>query len=198
MNIGSYTYEEYLQVVKSFHGSPAPGLIIGGFIVDLALKRLPDGELFDALCETPVCLPDAVQILTPCTIGNGWLKILDFGRFAVTLYEKRGGEGVRVYLDLGKVASWPEINGWFLRRKPRQEQDPDRLMAQLKQAGPGLLSHERVRVAPEALRREKLGPVAMCPACGEAFPLAHGPCCRACQGQSPYLRGAGSSLSRNR
>ena len=92
MNICTYTYEEYLHLVKSFHGSLAPGLIIGGFIVDLALKHLPEGELFDALCETPVCLPDAVQILTPCTIGNGWLTVFDIGRFAVTMYEKKGGQ----------------------------------------------------------------------------------------------------------
>jgi formylmethanofuran dehydrogenase subunit E len=63
MNICTYSYEEYLQLVKSFHGSLAPGLIIGGFIVDLALKHLPEGEFFDALCEAPICLPDAVQIM---------------------------------------------------------------------------------------------------------------------------------------
>ena len=78
MNICTYSYEEYLHLVKSFHGNLAPGLIIGGFIVDLAMKNLPEGEFFDAVCETPVCLPDAVQILTPCTIGNGWLSIVNF------------------------------------------------------------------------------------------------------------------------
>ena len=41
MNICTYSYEEYLQLVKSFHGNLAPGLIIGGFIVDLAMKNLP-------------------------------------------------------------------------------------------------------------------------------------------------------------
>src|SRR3974390_3475300 len=104
MKIGSYSYEEYVHLIKSFHGSLAPGLLIGGFIVDLALQNLPEGELFDAICETPVCLPDSVQLLTPCTIGNGWLTVLDFGRFAVTLYEKTSGQGVRVYLDVNKLA----------------------------------------------------------------------------------------------
>jgi formylmethanofuran dehydrogenase subunit E len=104
MKIGSYSYDEYVHLVKSFHGSLAPGLVIGGFIVDLALKNLPEGEFFDAICETSVCLPDAVQLLTPCTIGNGWMKIFDTGRFAVTLYEKESGEGVRVYLETSDMA----------------------------------------------------------------------------------------------
>ena len=55
--------------------------------MDTALKNLPKGEFFDAICETAVCLPDAVQLLTPCTIGNGCMKIFDTGRVAVTLYE---------------------------------------------------------------------------------------------------------------
>ena len=62
------------------------------------------GCLFDAICETRNCLPDAVQLLTPCTIGNGWLKVVNVGRFALTLYDKYQGEGVRVYLDPAKVA----------------------------------------------------------------------------------------------
>jgi len=44
MNICTYSYEEYLHLVKSFHGNLAPGLIIGGFMVDLAMKNLPEGE----------------------------------------------------------------------------------------------------------------------------------------------------------
>jgi len=36
MDICAYSFEEYLNMVKSFHGSLAPGLVIGGFMVDLA------------------------------------------------------------------------------------------------------------------------------------------------------------------
>jgi hypothetical protein len=75
--IGPYTYNEYLEQVRRFHGHTAPGLVVGGFIVDLALKNLPEGEFFDALCETPACLPDVVRLLTPCTVGNGCLKVVN-------------------------------------------------------------------------------------------------------------------------
>lgn len=187
MKIGTYSYEEYVQVVTSFHGNAAPGLMIGGFIVDLALKNLPDGEFFDAICETPVCLPDAVQLLTPCTIGNGWVKVLDFGKFAVTLYDKNSGEGIRVYLDMEKVKNWSEINSWFLKLKPKKEQDSNLLLSQIKEAGHSILSMQRVKVDPESLNRKKAGPSAICPVCGESYPVKHGPKCRACSGESPYF-----------
>lgn len=186
MNICTYSYEEYLHLVKSFHGHLAPGLIIGGFIVDMAMKNLPEGEFFDAVCETPVCLPDAVQILTPCTIGNGWLSIVNFGRFAVTLYEKYTGKGVRVYLDTEQLNNWPEVRDWYLKKKKKNEQNPDVLMAQIKEAGHGLLGIQHVQVEPEKVRRKKLGPVGVCPACGEAYPSKDGDKCRNCLGETPY------------
>jgi formylmethanofuran dehydrogenase subunit E len=183
MNICTYSYEEYLHLVKSFHGTLAPGLLIGGFIVDLAMKHLPEGEYFNAVCETPVCLPDAVQILTPCTIGNGWLSIVNFGRFAVTLYEKYSGKGVRVYLDTKKLENWLEVRDWYLKKN---EQNPDRLLAQIKEVGHGLLSIQRVQVAPGKVRRKKMGPVSVCPVCGEAYPSRDGDTCLSCQGETPY------------
>jgi formylmethanofuran dehydrogenase subunit E len=191
MNIGTYSYEEYIHLVKSFHGSLAPGLVIGGFMVDLALKNLPEGEFFDAICETPVCLPDAVQLLTPCTIGNGWLNVFNFGRFAVTLYDKSGGQGIRVYLDMDKLESWPEVKNWYMKLKTKKEQDFDLLMSQIKEAGHGLLSMQTVYVEPKKLQRPKLGPVAVCSACGEAYPLRDGAQCRACAGESPYITSTG-------
>ncbi|HEU20188.1 MAG TPA: trehalose-binding protein, partial [Deltaproteobacteria bacterium] len=65
MNIGPYSFDEYIHLVKSFHGHIAPGMVIGGIMVDTALKNTPAGEFFDALCETESCLPDAVQLLMP-------------------------------------------------------------------------------------------------------------------------------------
>ncbi len=186
MNICTYSYEEYIHLVKSFHGTLAPGLLIGGFIVDLAMKNLPEGELFDAVCETPVCLPDAVQILTPCTIGNGWLSIVNFGRYAVTLYEKYSGKGVRVYLDTEKLNRWPEVRDWYLKKKKKDQQDAEALFAQIKEAGHGLLSVQKVQVEPERVRRKKMGPVGICPVCNEAYPLKDGEKCLNCQGETPY------------
>jgi formylmethanofuran dehydrogenase subunit E len=189
VQIGSYSYDEYLHVVKSFHGNLAPGLIVGGFIVDLALKNLPPGQHFDAICETSACLPDAVQLLTPCSIGNGWLKIVDMGRFAITLFEKEKGEGIRVYLDPRKLNAWPEFHAWYFKLKTKKEQNLDELMNEIKTAGADVLSMLRVKVKPEHMKKRKLGKTVQCPSCGESYPLSEGDACIACRGFSPYIEG---------
>jgi formylmethanofuran dehydrogenase subunit E len=188
MKIGRYSFEEYIENVKSFHGSVAPGMIIGGFMVDLAQESLPEGEFFDVICETWSCLPDSVQLLTPCTIGNGWMRILDLGRYAMTFYEKYGGEGVRVYLDPTKVEEWPEIKSWFFRLKPKREQDMQLLLRQIQKAGKGIFSIQRVRVKPDMITKESKGSIVICSRCNEAYPARDGNICRACQGESPYLQ----------
>ncbi len=189
--IGPYAFDEYLRLVEQFHGNVAPGLVIGGFMVDLALRRLPAGILFDAICETGACLPDAVQLLTPCTIGNGWLKVVNLGRFAVNLYDKYQGEGVRVWLDPAKTAAWPEINNWYLKLKPKAEQDKELLLAQIKAAGPRVLSWRAVHIRPHLLTRRPRGRMVICPLCREAYPAQDGGICRACQGEVPYLEAEG-------
>ena len=179
--------EEYLQRLESFHGYLAPGLTIGWSMVNLALRSLPEEELFNALCETPACLPDAIQLLTPCTIGNGRLTVLNIGRFALTLYEIHGGAGVRAYLDSAKLKEYPEINVWFFKLKPKHEQDFHLLTSQILEAEEQIVTIQRVRVQPASFRKEKLGPVADCPRCGESYPVKDGISCRACQGESPYV-----------
>jgi formylmethanofuran dehydrogenase subunit E len=187
----SYTFEEFVSRVKSFHGFEAVGVIVGGFMVDLAYKHLPkEGVLFDALCETPKCLPDSIQLLTPCTTGNGWLTVINVGRFALTLYDKATGEGVRVFVDPARIEAWPELKAWFLKLKTKKEQDVNLLLDEAKRAGGNICGVERVRVADSLrLRKRHRGEFAICPVCKEAYPLADGTTCLACRG-SEELYGA--------
>ena len=182
-----FDLEEYIRLVESFHGYVAPGLIVGGFMVNLAKRSLPEGTLFNALCETTVCLPDAIQLLTPCTIGNGWVKIINLGRFALSLYDKDQGNGFRVFLDPKKIDEWSEIKNWFFKLKPKAEQNMELLMAQIKEAGETLCGIHPIRVRPELLKKEKRGEIVMCLCCQEAYPAKDGEVCRGCQGQSPYI-----------
>ncbi len=185
--IGPYTYDEFFDRVKRFHGHVAPGVVMGGFMVDLALKNLPEGEFFDALCETRACLPDAVQLLTPCTIGNGWLKVINMGRYALTLYEKFGGKGVRVYVDAPKTDAWPELKSWYFKSKEKKEQNFERLMSEIREAGAGVCSLQRVQMDHRFMEVKHRNGFRVCVLCGEAYPSGDGAICRGCQGDAPYV-----------
>lgn len=184
--ICGYSIDEYIAMITDFHGYPAPGLIIGGYMVDLAMKNRPPGEFFDALCETAVCLPDAVQILTPCTCGNGWLRVVNVGRFALALYEKHGGAGVRVHLDAGKLGEYPAIREWFFKLKPKKEQDTERLLGEIIRAERGILGVTAVQVDESLIGGEKGGRTVLCPGCGESYPEKDGARCLACRGMVLY------------
>jgi formylmethanofuran dehydrogenase subunit E len=187
MTKNTFDVEDYLYRVKSFHGHLAPGVVIGGYMVHLARTNLPVGVLFDAVSETPACVPDAIQLLTPCTVGNGWLKIINLGRFALSLYDKYHGNGVRVFLDTGKLEQWPEIKAWFLKLKSRKEQNSEEILSQIKQAGVEICGARPVQIKPEFLKKRDKGKIAICSSCGEAYPLKDGSICLACQGSSPYV-----------
>jgi formylmethanofuran dehydrogenase subunit E len=189
--IRAYTFDEYAAIVHSFHGNAAPGVMIGGFMIDLAYRHLPSEGLFDVICETARCLPDAVQILTPCSIGNRWLRIIDTSRYALTFYEKRTGAGVRVYLDCGKLNPWPEIKGWYLKLTPKEAQDAESLLNQIREAGTDICSIDEVQVSLDFFGKKKNEPVAVCPACKEAYRSGDGAAvCPACRGGLlPYPSG---------
>ncbi len=184
--IGEYTLEEYIIAAESFHGYAAPGVIIGGIMVDLAMKHMPEGVLFDAISETTYCLPDAVQLLTPCTTGNGWLKVQNLGRYAVSLYHKYTGEGVRVCIDSDKIQLYPELYAWFYKTKPKKEQDNQLILSQIREAKIDICRVENIRVQSRLLKKRHKNRIETCPFCGEAYPEDHGRICRACQGQTPY------------
>jgi formylmethanofuran dehydrogenase subunit E len=184
--ICGYSTDEYLAGVVSFHGHPAPGLLIGGFMVDMAMRNRPAGEFFDVLCETSVCLPDAIQLLTQCICGNGWLKVVDIGRFALTVFEKYSGRGVRVHLDASRLDDYPEIKAWFFRLKRKEEQNQEKLISEILDAGARILGTSSVQVDGKHIGKTKGGPTAFCPKCGEAYPVKTGTACLVCQGEVLY------------
>ena len=185
--IGPHSYEEFLEIVRDFHGSVAPGIVAGGFMIDLALKNLPEDKLFDAISETQSCLPDAIQLLTPCTVGNGWLRIINIGRYAITLFEKYTGEGVRVSLDLNQLGGWSEIKAWYMKLKPKHQQDKELLLEQFREAGSEIYTVEHVHVNPQLLGKHKGGGIVLCPLCGEPFRSDREGACAFCLGDEKYL-----------
>jgi formylmethanofuran dehydrogenase subunit E len=170
-----------LETVRRFHGWEAPGLLLGLFMVDWARERIGPAVEADAVVETRHCLPDAVQLFTPCTVGNGWLKVLDWDQYALTLYDRRTRQGQRVWLDLDRAAGFPDLANWFLRRVPKAALPLERLNAVILEAGRRALSAAGVELT-DLHQRYKKGPTAVCPGCGEAFAARLGARCPACSG----------------
>lgn len=195
MHIGPYTFQEFKGKAAAFHGYPAPGLLIGGYMVEMAKAALPPDILFEAMVETKKCLPDAVQLLTLCSTGNNWMKIINLGRYAVALYDKHTGTGVRVSIDIDTLDSWPQIRGWFLKLVPKAEQDTAKLLREIETAGDSILRLEAVTLQPRLLGHAPMTRIDRCPVCREAYPVNDGAICRGCQGEAPYLHTSSTTAS---
>ncbi|MCL2140973.1 MAG: formylmethanofuran dehydrogenase subunit E family protein [Dehalococcoidia bacterium] len=196
MFIGSENFEEFLQRVKKFHGGPAGGVILGCLMVDMAKGLLPEGTLFDAICETDKCLPDAIQMMTPCTIGNGWMRIINSGRFSIALYDKRTGSGVRVYVNPNKVKQYKDMNDWFFSLLPKEEQNRERMLADIRDYGREVLGVEYVSVDIAALPNKEIGEYMICQKCAESCLSNVLGVCLTCQGETyitPKIGNAGSA-----
>jgi len=146
--IGPYTFDEFIEAAGRFHGYAAPGLLLGGFMVHEARQHIPEGVLFDAISETAWCLPDAVQMLTPCTVGNGWMRIFNLGLYAVSLYDKFTGKGVRVAVETHLLEPYPTIKEWLFKLKPKKEQDSDRLREEIRVGGASVCSVTEISLRP--------------------------------------------------
>lgn len=187
------TVENFFRELIRFHGFAAPGLVLGGFLVDWALELIGTDVEADAIVETTHCLPDVVQVFTPCTLGNGWMKVLDWDKFAVSLYDRRKLTGYRVWLDLDKLRSLPDLYNWYMRLVPKKDLPLDVLHGAILNAGRRPLSACAIRVT-RLYERHKKQEITVCPQCGEAYAASQGLKCLACQGKGYYELGEQVSL----
>jgi len=183
--LGGMKLDEFLDKAEEFHGHISPGVVTGGFMVDAALAAFENSEYLNAVVESVVCLPDAVQLLTPCTLGNGFLQVLDWGKFAVTLYDRQTLSGVRAWLDVERVKGFPLIAGWYIRDPQAPRIDKEVVIREILGCGSQLISRSRIRMKQSLKNLEKV-PTGICPTCGESYPLRFGSTCAACGGQAYY------------
>ena len=52
MNVGQYTFSQFKELAAGFHGYPAPVLLLGGYMVEMAKASLPDCTLFEVVVES--------------------------------------------------------------------------------------------------------------------------------------------------
>lgn len=97
--------QTFLEPGLILHGHKCPamplGLRVGAAAMNkLGVERARDGQLM-ALVELgedhcATCFADGVQVITGCTFGKGNIRKLNYGKWGVTLIEKRSGRAVRV------------------------------------------------------------------------------------------------------
>ena len=96
---------DLLTFGQRFHGHTCPAMPMGlraglAAMEKLGVSRAPDGqlqailELDEAHCAT--CFADGVQVATGCTYGKGNIERLGYGKWGLTLVDKKTGRAVRV------------------------------------------------------------------------------------------------------
>ncbi len=97
--------KDYFEAGLTLHGHRCPampmGLRVGAAAMNkLGVERAKDGQLMalveigEAHCAT--CFADGVQMITGCTFGKGNIKKLHYGKWGLTLIDKKSGKAVRV------------------------------------------------------------------------------------------------------
>jgi formylmethanofuran dehydrogenase subunit E len=186
---------EYLQQqiarCSEFHTYPAPGLVMGVFMVDRAMEELGarPGEKVFAVAETKKCLPDPLQVIAHCTIGNNRLRVLNAGRFAIAMNRPSlsdAAEGVRVSVDSARLGEFPALRAWFMHDRAFDERTMTAaLFDDILGGGRRYLAIERVLVQFEPKQEWSSG---RCDTCGEPVPdtLLTSGVCSICGAQRYY------------
>lgn len=97
--------KELLELGMKFHGHKCPAMPMGlrtalAAMKALGVERAPDGQLMALIeidedhCAT--CWADGVQVATGCTLGKGNIRKLHYGKWGLTLIDKRTQRAVRV------------------------------------------------------------------------------------------------------
>ena len=195
--------EEFLQLVEkvySFHTKRAPGIPIAIEMVNRVLEKLGKPQKLCAIAETRTCLPDAIQYLVGCTVGNGELRVLEpLGRYALTLYDRKNeGKGYRISVDLNKIdkEKTPELYKFFLRTRSKEVKNfgPERKVSNAQvvkefiDCGRDIFSMEEVVI----LNTDKppILDCGICEKCGESY-TKHKPedkLCLFCSGELAYYK----------
>jgi formylmethanofuran dehydrogenase subunit E len=94
------TLEEDMAAAVAYHGHLCMGMVHGVRMARLACERLgiddprSDRDLI-AFAEMARCPADAIYAVTGITVGRRRLKVIDYGKNAVTMYDMKSGKAFR-------------------------------------------------------------------------------------------------------
>jgi formylmethanofuran dehydrogenase subunit E len=159
-----------IEKVVPFHGFLTSGALIGIQMLNIARRELDvkEGERIYVTCETKSCMPDPFQILAGATIGNNGLKIMNWGKIAVTI-NKQAPEGVsrikgiRILLDSEKTKNYPKLHAWFLNTEKFSHLE---IVPILLAAGEKVYSWKLVDLEVPVRNKKR---IQCCKKCGEMF-----------------------------
>jgi len=174
-----------------FHTYPAPGILIGVYMVDYALTLLnaKTTDRLYAVSETTKCLPDALQVIVHCTSGNHRLRILPIGRFAISMNKFSTGDivdGVRIAMDPSALKDTPALDAWFSNTPVVDKTDmKKRVVDDILKKGRGMLFYEKIRLP---ITQKEKWVTEFCSLCHEPVPsyLLEGGICPGCGRLSYY------------
>lgn len=185
------TLADYLRKADK-EGQPRSGIILGIRMVLRAMKELQIDDPAEvhrqlvAFVETDRCLPDAVELVTGCRLGNRTLKFRDLGKMAVTFLDLRNDHAVR-------LAARETANQRALEVFRGLEKEEALTRAYREWPEEELFSWQPVAVElPAEERPGYRAPRVVCAECGEGISFnrevarAGRPLCRSCAGERYY------------
>ncbi|PLX19561.1 MAG: hypothetical protein C0601_01525 [Candidatus Muiribacterium halophilum] len=119
--------DDLLEKVIEYHSKKSPGVIIGTYLLKYLMDNLgPVKGKLHVVSETGGCFPDVVSAILSRTIGNKYLRIMEYGLVAYTAYGRDEPEkALRVYLDNTKIDKdkYPYLYGFCHGSRPHDKFD---------------------------------------------------------------------------
>ncbi len=95
-------YDYFVKKVNDFHGHICTGIVLGTRMTLAAMRYLDidphqgkEKRHIIVYAEVDRCMTDAVIVITGCSPGRRSLKLVDYGKFAMTLINQDTGKAVR-------------------------------------------------------------------------------------------------------
>ena len=95
-------FDYFVKKVNDFHGHVCTGIVLGTRMSLAAMRYLgidphqsKEKRHLIAYTEIDRCMTDAVIVITGCSPGRRSLKLVDYGKFALTLINQDTGKAVR-------------------------------------------------------------------------------------------------------
>ncbi len=175
------------------HGHFAPGLALGLRMSEIALSNLNANRGDKALIgisETELCIPDALQIATGCTLGKRRIFVENYGKLALTLANSQTKEGIRVALKEEAKNYSDLMSKWTMRLGKLNHEEEADLSVKLLDIDEKYFLIQRVQVNKD--KNSDKPTISICSNCKEPFSsdlailLEDRSYCRSCSGDTYY------------